>query len=215
MKVSCWPLNWNSGKIRFVPPPSIGDETFGLPPLIYFWMNEKGWDGSTVHARREAVGAAASPLLSGGGGVRTLLQSAGEQYWTLPLLKWTWSLNWILPLLKWTYTSHQSTLPAMPGAFWRWWILSSCSQNYRNARYPEQSGRGDPLQPSARDAHLKGRPDFQKCCGHYPECSRGAVCPHHGLVPLNEPRSLSLALSVWWLQMNWQDILNQSTPCIQ
>lgn len=64
----------------FLPsPPSQGNEAFGLPPLIYFWMNEKGWDGSTAHARREVAGAAASPLLSGQA-VRTLLQNVGEQH---------------------------------------------------------------------------------------------------------------------------------------
>lgn len=55
----------------------------------------------------------------------------------------------------------------------------------------------------------------KKCCGQYPDCSRGAICPHHSLILLIEPHILFLAPSVWWLRMNWQDILNQSTPCIQ
>ena len=65
-----------------------GNETLCLTPLIYFWMNEKGWDDSTVHAKREEARAAALPLLSGWA-IWTLLQHAGEQHWILPLLKWT------------------------------------------------------------------------------------------------------------------------------
>lgn len=73
-----------------------------------------------------------------------------------------------------------------------------------------------PSSPVPDDAHLEGRLWIsKKCCRQSPDCSRGAICPCHCLVPLIEPHILFLAPSVWWLWINWQDILTQLTLCIQ
>lgn len=41
------------------------NETLCLLPMSYSGMNEEGWDDSTIHARREEVGAPALSLFSG------------------------------------------------------------------------------------------------------------------------------------------------------
>lgn len=180
-----------------------GNETLCLASDLFLdeWKGCSEKDNSAVCAKKEDMGAAALPLLS----VWTLwtLQNSGEQHGILPVLTWAW-----------TCISHWCALSAMAGAFQRWCILSSCSLKCSLVEVIRQ--RQPPPDQCPRYSPNKDSLDIsKKYSGQYPDCSRGVVCPQHDLVPLTEPHILFPAPSIWWLQMNWRDIFNQSTPHIR
>lgn len=64
------------------PPPAKEMRPSAFPPLIYFWMNEEGWDGSTIHARRGGGGCCslASALQGGGLGCSSKMQESSIEF---------------------------------------------------------------------------------------------------------------------------------------
>lgn len=162
----------------------------------------KGWDDSAVHAKRQDVGACSIDSAIWVGPLRT--PKFRREAWNSSSADM--GLNMYLPLVcPVCHVRSISEVMCFEFLLPKW--LKCLLAEVVRQRWP-------PPDQCPRYSHNEENLDIKKYWGQYPDCS-GTICPQHDLVPLTEPHVLFQAPSIWWLQMNWRDILNQSTPHIQ